>query len=111
MARFSTNLKSPNRPKPPALLRRSHLSASRAAPKAVKDVYFAGLPGDTGLVLSIAGWGWHAETGLHSLRLIVSGLFDRFSELQVIIGHMRRRCPLRSGSFQPVAETALWPET
>jgi predicted TIM-barrel fold metal-dependent hydrolase len=62
-------------------------------PKAVKDVYFSGLPGETGLVLSIAGWGWHAETGLHSLRLIVSGLFDRFPELQVIIGHMGEGVP------------------
>jgi uncharacterized protein len=62
-------------------------------PKAVKDVYFAGLPGETGFVLSIAGWGWHAETGLHSLRLIVSGLFDRFPELQVIIGHMGEGVP------------------
>jgi predicted TIM-barrel fold metal-dependent hydrolase len=62
-------------------------------PKAVKDVYFSGLPGDTGFVLSIAGWGWHTETGLHSLRLIVSGLFDRFPELQVIIGHMGEGVP------------------
>jgi uncharacterized protein len=62
-------------------------------PKAVKDAYFSGLPGETGLVLSIAGWGWHAETGLHSLRLIVSGLFDRFPELQVIIGHMGEGVP------------------
>ncbi|MGA8273597.1 MAG: hypothetical protein WB919_18690, partial [Candidatus Sulfotelmatobacter sp.] len=29
-------------------------------PTAVKNAYFSGLPGETGLVLSIAGWGWHA---------------------------------------------------
>src|SRR6202789_284808 len=62
-------------------------------PKAVKDAYFSGLPGETGLVLSIAGWGWHAETGLHSLRLIVSGLFDRLPTLQLIIGHMGEGLP------------------
>jgi len=62
-------------------------------PDAVKTAYFSGLPGETGLVLSIAGWGWHAETGLHSLRLIVSGLFDRFPDLQVIIGHMGEGVP------------------
>ncbi|MFZ0299366.1 MAG: amidohydrolase family protein [Candidatus Sulfotelmatobacter sp.] len=62
-------------------------------PDVVKIAYFSGLPGETGLVLSIAGWGWHAETGLHSLRLIVSGLFDRFPELQVIIGHMGEGVP------------------
>jgi len=62
-------------------------------PNAVKTAYFSGLPGETGMVLSIAGWGWHAETGLHSLRLIVSGLFDRFPELKVIIGHMGEGVP------------------
>ena len=31
--------------------------------------------------------------GLHTLRLIVSGLFDRFSELQLIIGHMGEGLP------------------
>jgi predicted TIM-barrel fold metal-dependent hydrolase len=62
-------------------------------PKAVKDAYFSGLPGETGLVLSIAGWGWHGENGLHSLRLILSGLFDRFPELQVIIGHLGEGVP------------------
>ena len=45
------------------------------------------------MLLSIAGWGWHAELGLHTLRLIVSGLFDRFSELQLIIGHMGEGLP------------------
>ena len=62
-------------------------------PSVVKTAYFSGLPGETGVVLSIAGWGWHAETGLHSLRLIVSGLFDRFPELQIIIGHMGEGVP------------------
>jgi uncharacterized protein len=62
-------------------------------PKVVQDAYFSGLPSETGFVLSIAGWGWHRETGLHSLRLIVSGLFDRFPELQVVIGHMGEGIP------------------
>ncbi|MBB6146623.1 hypothetical protein HNQ77_004602 [Silvibacterium bohemicum] len=62
-------------------------------PKTVQEVYFSGLPGHTGQLLSIAGWGWHVETGLHCLRLIVSGLFDRFPRLQVIIGHMGENLP------------------
>lgn len=62
-------------------------------PKAVADVYFSGLPGEAGFALSIAGWGWHAETGLHTLRLIVSGLFDRLPTLQFIIGHMGEGVP------------------
>ena len=31
--------------------------------------------------------------GLHSLRLVVSGVFDRFPKLQVIIGHMGEFIP------------------
>ncbi len=62
-------------------------------PEPVAKTYFSGLPGGTGDLLSIAGWGWHAETGLHILRLIVSGLFDRFPDLQVIIGHMGEGVP------------------
>ena len=45
------------------------------------------------MLLSIAGWGWHAETGLHTLRLIVSGLFDKVPKLQLIIGHMGEGLP------------------
>jgi uncharacterized protein len=62
-------------------------------PDAVRQAYFSGLPGELGFLLSIAGWGWHAETGLHTLRLIVSGLFDRFPTLQLIIGHMGEGLP------------------
>jgi predicted TIM-barrel fold metal-dependent hydrolase len=64
-----------------------------APPKAVKDVYFSGLPAEAAHLLSIAGWGWHAENGLHALRLIVSGLFDRFPDLQIVIGHMGEGVP------------------
>ena len=62
-------------------------------PEKVREVYYSGLPGEVGMLLSIAGWGWHAETGLHTLRLIVSGLFDRFPSLQLIIGHMGEGLP------------------
>src|ERR1700733_12799856 len=62
-------------------------------PEPVRQAYFSGLPGQLGFLLSIAGWGWHAETGLHTLRLIVSGLFDRLPTLQLIIGHMGEGIP------------------
>jgi predicted TIM-barrel fold metal-dependent hydrolase len=62
-------------------------------PESIAKVYYSGLPGDAGHMLSIAGWGWHAETGLHILRLIVSGLFDRLPTLQIIIGHMGEGVP------------------
>ena len=62
-------------------------------PQDVYGTYFTGLPGESGHALSIAGWGWHAELGMHSLRLILSGLFDRFPEQQIIIGHMGEDLP------------------
>ena len=62
-------------------------------PEPVRSAYYSGLPGELGAMLSIAGWGWHAETGLHTLRLIVSGLFDRLPNLQLIIGHMGEGLP------------------
>jgi predicted TIM-barrel fold metal-dependent hydrolase len=62
-------------------------------PKTVRAAYYSDLPGELGHILSIAGWGWHAENGLHTLRLIVSGLFEKFPKLQVIIGHMGEGTP------------------
>jgi 2,3-dihydroxybenzoate decarboxylase len=44
-----------------------------------------------GLAASI--WGWTAETGGHALRLILSGLFDRFPTLNIILGHMGETLP------------------
>ena len=63
-------------------------------PEPVFDAYFSGLPAGVGQMLSIAGWGWHAETALHTLRLITTGLFDRFPTLQLIIGHMGEMLPM-----------------
>lgn len=70
-------------------------------PKPVMDAYFSGL-GQLGFFLSTAGWGWHVETGLHSLRLIVSGLFDRFPKLKMIIGHMGENIPFSLARSQMV---------
>jgi 2,3-dihydroxybenzoate decarboxylase len=33
-------------------------------------------------------YGFGVETGLHALRIITAGVFDRFPKLQIIIGHM-----------------------
>lgn len=63
-------------------------------PKAVVAAYYSGLPEDAGTALSIAGWGWHSETAIHILRLIVSGTFDRYPKLKMIIGHMGEMLPM-----------------
>lgn len=63
------------------------------APLAVYQAYFTGLPGNAGNRLYTAGWGWHVETGLHCLRLVLAGVFDRFPNLQIIIGHLGENLP------------------
>lgn len=66
-------------------------------PKAVVDAYYSGLPKHAGELLSIAGWGWHSETAVHLLRLIVSGTLDRYPQLKIIIGHMGEMLPMMIG--------------
>jgi 5-carboxyvanillate decarboxylase len=43
--------------------------------------------------LYFAGWGFAAETGLHAMRLIMSGTFDRYPKLKIILGHMGEGLP------------------
>jgi 5-carboxyvanillate decarboxylase len=38
-------------------------------------------------------WGYAAETGLHALRMITSGVFDRFPDLTIVLGHMGEGLP------------------
>lgn len=38
--------------------------------------------------LDTAQWGYGVETGTHALRMIVSGVFDRFPKLKICLGHM-----------------------
>lgn len=46
---------------------------------------------DAGLDGAVLGFG--AETGLHMLRIIVAGVFDRFPKLQFIVGHTGEALP------------------
>ncbi len=43
--------------------------------------------------LWFAGWGFAAETGLHALRLILSGAFERYPKLKIVLGHMGEGLP------------------
>jgi 5-carboxyvanillate decarboxylase len=38
-------------------------------------------------------WGYAAETGLHGLRLITSGVLDRFPGVKIVLGHMGEGLP------------------
>lgn len=56
-------------------------------PRSVREAAYGGFDDWTSLLLSTGGWGWHAEAGLATLRLILAGTFDRHPDLQVILGH------------------------
>ena len=43
--------------------------------------------------LATAAWGWHIDTAIHVIRLILSGAFDRYPNLQLVIGHMGETLP------------------
>ena len=40
-----------------------------------------------------ATWEWGFETGSHALRLVFSGLFDRFPRARVVLGHLGETLP------------------
>lgn len=74
------------------------------APQAVRERYYSNLPGNTGYVLEAAGWGWHAETAVHVLRLVLAGTLDRHPRLKLIIGHMGEGLPAMLARCDQVAE-------
>ena len=43
--------------------------------------------------LYFAGWGFAVECGLHAMRLIMSGAFDRYPNLRIALGHMGEAIP------------------
>ena len=64
------------------------------APEAVRQAYFSDLQPGASRVLEAAGWGWHSETAIHVLRLVLSGALDRHPRLKLIIGHMGEMLPM-----------------
>jgi 2,3-dihydroxybenzoate decarboxylase len=40
-------------------------------------------------------WSWAVETCNHAMRLIFSGVFDRFPKVQIILGHMGETLPIQ----------------
>jgi uncharacterized protein len=68
-------------------------------PKPVIDASFGGFSPLVSEIFAGPGWGWHIETAVHVLRMILGGVFDRFPGLQIVIGHMGEGLP---GMFQRV---------
>jgi predicted TIM-barrel fold metal-dependent hydrolase len=56
--------------------------------KPVREALYGGLPDKLAFFMSASGWGWHVDTAVHTLRLLLSGAFERHSGLKIIIGHL-----------------------
>ena len=77
-------------------------------PQSVVETYYKGnFSPEVATVFSIAGWGWHIETAIHVLRIILSGAFDRFPELQFIVGHMGEALPFMLQRIDSALPTKL----
>lgn len=53
----------------------------------VRSAYYDGFDHALDTAFATAGIGWHYETGIQALRLVLSGVFERLPDLQVILGH------------------------
>lgn len=71
-------------------------------PEPVRQAYYSGLPDGSARVLESAGWGWHQETAIHILRMVLAGSFDRHPRLKVIIGHMGEMLPVMMARIDDV---------
>lgn len=79
------------------------------------------LPEDVTTAILAFGFGWHSDVAIHVLRLYAAGVFDRFPNLKIIIGHMGEMIPYmlqriervssrwgRERSFREVWDSNLW---
>ncbi len=55
--------------------------------RAVRDVYYSGFNDLIDTAFAAFGLGWHYEAGIQFVRLILAGVFDKYPDLQVILGH------------------------
>jgi predicted TIM-barrel fold metal-dependent hydrolase len=78
-------------------------------PQRVIDASYSGFAPIVTDILASAGWGWHIETAIHVIRLILGGVFDRYPKLQIVIGHMGEALPfmLQRLDAMPMAMTRL----
>jgi hypothetical protein len=61
--------------------------------QAVRNAYYDNLPGNFSFTLALSAWGWHADTAVHTLRLVLSGALDRHPGLKIVVGHMGEALP------------------
>jgi predicted TIM-barrel fold metal-dependent hydrolase len=61
--------------------------------QAVVDAYFDGYRNHDYPILMGAVWGFTVETATHALRLILSGVFQEYPRLKIILGHLGEALP------------------
>jgi predicted TIM-barrel fold metal-dependent hydrolase len=71
-------------------------------PESVRQAYYSDLPEGSARVLETAGWGWHQETAIHILRMVLAGTLDRHPRLKLIIGHMGEMLPVMMARIDDV---------
>jgi predicted TIM-barrel fold metal-dependent hydrolase len=78
-------------------------------PKPVIEVSYGGFSPIVTELLAGPGWGWHIETAVHVIRLVLGGVFDQYANLQIVIGHMGEALPfmLQRLDVIPMALTKL----
>ena len=78
-------------------------------PKPVIEASYGGFAPIVTDMLAGAGWGWHIETAVHVIRIILGGTFDRYPRLQLVVGHMGETLPfmLQRLDVMPMAMTKL----
>lgn len=55
--------------------------------RAVREVYYSGFSPLIDTAFATFALGWHYEAGIQFVRLILAGVFDRYPDLQIILGH------------------------
>ncbi len=79
---------------------------------ALREALYHGLPSAVAGRLATGAWGWHAEAGLHVLRMVATGVFDRHPGLRLILGHCGETLPFmldRIDAMLPQDKLALAP--
>ena len=72
-------------------------------PEPVRQAYYSDLESGASRVLESAAWGWHSETAIHVLRMVLAGTLDRHPRLRLIIGHMGEMLPVMLARIDEVS--------
>lgn len=73
----------------------------------IKASYVGNYSREVASLFSIAGWGWHTETALHVMRVVLGGTLDAHPKLQLIIGHLGEALPFMMPRIEQVFQPQI----